>query len=72
MPRAVKHDVSVDTSYLREQAHLCVKLARDCPDVSTSHRLEAIGVELMFKAKEIDELLSDRGGADQVSSPPAR
>jgi hypothetical protein len=56
---AVSREVSVDTSYLREQAQRCVQLARDCPDVGTSHQLEAIGVELMLKAKEIDDLLAD-------------
>lgn len=55
-PRA---DVSVDTSYLREQATRCVRLARGCPDSATSHQLEAIGLDLMLKAEEIEELLGD-------------
>ena len=59
MSSSARHDVSVDTSYLREQAQRCVQLARDCPDVPTSHQLETIGVELMLKAKEIDDLLAD-------------
>ena len=46
----------VDASYLREQAQRCVRLARDCPHPPTSHELEAIGVELMEKAAELDEL----------------
>jgi hypothetical protein len=61
MPAAVRPDLSVDTSYLREQAQRCVKLARDCADVPTSHQLEAIGLELMLRAKEIDDLLADWG-----------
>jgi len=47
------------TSCLREKASLCVRLARDCPDVSTSHQLEAIGTDLMLKAEELDGLLGD-------------
>jgi hypothetical protein len=47
------------TSCLREQAGLCVKLARDCPDAVTSHQLEAIGTDLMLKAEELDGLLGD-------------
>lgn len=52
-------DVSVDTSYLREQANNCVRLARVCQDMPTSHQLEAIGAELMARAAELDELLAD-------------
>lgn len=59
MPNLSRQDVSVDTSYLREQAQRCVQLAKDCPDISTSHQLEAIGVDLMLKAAEIDELIAD-------------
>lgn len=51
-------DVSVDTSFLRQQATNCVRLARVCPDVPTSHQLEAIGTELMARAAQLDELLS--------------
>ena len=43
-------------SYLREQAQRCVRLARDCPHSPTSHQLEAIGMELMEKAAELEEL----------------
>lgn len=53
------NDMSVDTSYLRMQASNCVRLARECPDVPTSHQLEAIGTELMAKAAQLDELLAD-------------
>lgn len=48
--------VWVDASYLRKQAQRCVELARDCPHLPTSHELEAMGVELMEKAAELDEL----------------
>jgi hypothetical protein len=44
----------VDTSYLREKAQRCVALARICPDSATSHALEALGVEWMEKAAEIE------------------
>lgn len=49
----------VDASYLREQAQRCVRLARECPHTPTSHELEAIGVDLMQKAAELDELQQD-------------
>jgi hypothetical protein len=52
--------MAANGSYLREQAHRCVQLARDCPDQKTSHELEAIGIELMEKAAELDELLAIR------------
>ena len=48
--------VWVDASYLRQQAQRCVRVARDCPHQPTSHELEAIGVELMQKAAELDQL----------------
>jgi hypothetical protein len=59
MPRATK-DVYPAASYLREQATLCVRLARDCPHTPTAHQLEAIAVDLMEKAAALDDLLSDR------------
>jgi hypothetical protein len=46
----------VDASYLREQAQRCVRLARDCPHKATAHELEALGVDLMQKAAELDQL----------------
>jgi hypothetical protein len=52
----------VDASYLREQAHRCVRLARDCPHKQTAHELEAIGIDLMQKAAELDELRQDDEG----------
>jgi hypothetical protein len=53
--------VWVDSSYLREQAQRCVRLARDCRRLPTAHELEAIGVELMQKAAELDELRAEDG-----------
>ena len=50
----------VDAPYLREQAQRCTQLARDCPHLPTAHELEAIGVELMQKAAELDHLQEDR------------
>jgi len=57
--RPVANVVPIDASYLREQAHRLIRVARDCPHRPTSHRLEAIGMELMEKASEIDDLFSD-------------
>jgi hypothetical protein len=50
----------VDAPYLREQAQRCTRLARDCPHLPTAHELEAIGIELMQKAAELDHLQEDR------------
>jgi len=52
----------VDASYLREQAQRCVRLARDCPHTPTAHELEALGVDLMQRAAELDELRQDEDG----------
>ena len=62
-----RYEISIGASYLREQAHRCVRLARNCPHTPTSHQLEAIGAELMLKAEEIDELLSDLGESSGTS-----
>jgi hypothetical protein len=51
----------VAPSYLRQQAQRCVRLARQCPHQPTSHELEVIGVELMEKAAELDELMGMLG-----------
>ena len=48
-----------DAAYLRECAHQCVALARDCPHLPTSRALEALGVELMERAAEIDKITDD-------------
>jgi len=45
----------VDALYLREKAHYCVALARHCTDMPTSQALEALGVELMEKAAELEK-----------------
>jgi hypothetical protein len=60
--------VCVDASYLRERAHRCSRLARDCPHLPTAHELEAIGVELMEKAAELDQLLQGEGPTIQPKS----
>jgi hypothetical protein len=52
----------VDPSYMRALAHRCSRAARDCPHRATSVELEAIGVELMEKAAQIDELNQVCGG----------
>ena len=57
---AARHGISVDASYLREQAQRCARLARDCPHLPTSRELEGIGVELMEKAAELDEQFAVR------------
>jgi hypothetical protein len=44
----------VDALYLREKAHYCVALARQCPDLSVSQALEVLGIELMEKAAELE------------------
>ena len=50
MPELVK--------YLRDIAQTCTRLARACPDRGTSHGLEEMAVDLMAKAKEVEESLS--------------
>ena len=46
------------TNYLRSRAHTCILLARACPDMPTSRGLEELAIDLMAKAKEIEELYS--------------
>jgi hypothetical protein len=48
-----------DAKYLRACAHHCVALARDCPHLPTSQALEALGVELMEQAAELEQLSAD-------------
>ena len=43
---------------LRDYAHRCVRLARSCADRNTSHALEAMSVEFMEKAAELEATLS--------------
>jgi hypothetical protein len=52
----------VDALYLREKAHYCVALSRQCPDSATARALEALGVELMEKAAELEK--------DRTLTPP--
>jgi hypothetical protein len=40
--------------YMRDVAHRCTRLARNCPDLGTSQELQALGVELMEKADELE------------------
>ena len=58
MPGVARQSMLANAAYLREQAQRCVRLAHDCPDLKTSHELEAIGIELMEKAAELDVLLT--------------
>jgi hypothetical protein len=44
--------------YLREIAQTCTRLARACPDLSTSHGLEEVALDLTAKAKELEEFFS--------------
>jgi hypothetical protein len=53
-----------DSDYLRGQAARCMRLARDYQRSPVSHDLEAIGVELMQKAGELDQYLSSRKRTD--------
>jgi len=42
-------------NYLRKTAETCVFLARACPDMPTARGLEEMAIDLMAKAKEIEE-----------------
>jgi hypothetical protein len=48
--------ISDIVEYLRESALKCTRLARACPHLVTSHELEALSVDLMSKAKQLEEL----------------
>lgn len=61
-----------DSSYMRDLAQRCTRVARECPHLPTSHELEAIGVELMEKAKELDELGQTSGSDDAPRKASAR
>jgi CheY-like chemotaxis protein len=52
--------------YLREIAHTCSRLARDCPHSPTSHGLEAVAMDLMAKAMEIEQLQAEPSGSAGV------
>ncbi len=51
--------VPIDSTCLREWAERCARLARKCPEGTISHELEALGIDLMEKAAEVDSLLAD-------------
>lgn len=61
-----------DSSYMRELAQRCTRAARKCSDRKTSHELEAIGVELMEKAAELDELNQTSGTDAAPRKAPSR
>jgi len=71
MPGAAESFVWVwtDASYLREQAQRCSRLARNCPHIATSHELEAMGVEWMQKASELEHL-QQTGAAEGLAEAP--
>jgi hypothetical protein len=46
------------TNYLRSTAHTCILLARASPDMVTARGLEEVAIDLMAKAKAIEELYS--------------
>jgi hypothetical protein len=64
--------VWVDASYMRTLAQRCSRVAHNCPHRPTSLELEAIGVELMEKAAEIDELNEAYGGDDPPGNAASR
>lgn len=41
--------------YMRDLAQTCTRLARACPHLATAHGLEEIAVDLMAKAKELED-----------------
>ena len=45
----------VDAVFLREKAHYCTVLARNCSDLRTAQALEGLGVELMLKAADLEK-----------------
>ena len=52
----------IDALFLREKAHYCVALSRRCTDLGVAQALEALGVELMEKAAQLEK--------DRTLSPP--
>jgi hypothetical protein len=57
------------SSYMRDLAQRCTRAARDCPHRPTSNELEAIGVELMEKAKQLDEFNQTSDAAPRKAAP---
>lgn len=64
--------VWADSSYMRALAERCTRAARRCPHLPTSHELEAIGHELMEKARELDELNRRSGTGDSPAKAPSK
>ncbi len=62
----------IDSAYMRALAQRCSRIARDCPHRPTSQELEAIGVELMEKAAEVDELIQTYGTDDPRGNAVSR
>jgi len=56
----------VEPIFLRENALRCSALARSCPDLATSHALEALAAEWMERAAELEKISS----LTLSSSPP--
>ncbi len=54
----------IDASYLRDVAQRCVALARLCPHLPTSQALEALSIELMGQAAELEKETSLFGSAN--------
>jgi hypothetical protein len=54
----------IDASYLRDVAQRCVALARECPHLPTSQALEALSIELMEGASELEKDTSLFGSAN--------
>ena len=46
--------------YLRATAQSCIRLVQSCPHTETAHGLEAIAVDLMEKALEVENRSRNR------------
>lgn len=56
----IKHKTMLDViKYLRDLAQTCTRLARACPHLATAHGLEEIALDLMAKAKELEDFRPD-------------
>lgn len=55
--------------YLREIAHTCTRLARACPHSPSSDGLEEVAIDLMAKAKELEQLHQETFGSACVHLP---
>jgi hypothetical protein len=57
LPRLITNIIMTEgVEYLRDIAQICTRLARACPDLPTSQGLEEIAIDLMAKAKELEQL----------------